>query len=122
VTEGLKEVNDSIEKVQNAMKYVKSSPSRFKKFKGCLEREQIPFKGLLFLDVATRWNSTYKMLEGAEKCQSAFQLMEEEDGHFFSTLFAEGQGRRGLRSLNFDDWDNVRIFFKFFKLFYDVTK
>jgi len=28
------------------------------------------------LDVPTRWNSTFKMLEGAEKCQSAFELME----------------------------------------------
>jgi hypothetical protein len=39
--------------------------------------KKILFKGLLCLDVVTRWNSTYKMLEGAEKCESAFVLMKE---------------------------------------------
>jgi len=32
VTDGLKEVSDSIVKVRNAVKYVKSSPSKFEKF------------------------------------------------------------------------------------------
>lgn len=38
VTKGLKEVSNAIVKVRNAMKYVKSSPSRFDKFKICVER------------------------------------------------------------------------------------
>jgi hypothetical protein len=33
VTDGLKEISDSIVKVRNAVKYMKSSPSRFEKFK-----------------------------------------------------------------------------------------
>jgi hypothetical protein len=121
VTDGLKEVSDSIVKVRNAVKYVKSSPSRFDKFKACMETEKIQFKGLLCLDVPTRWNSTYKMLEAAEKCQNALHLMEEEDGYFVSTLFEGGQGRRGLGPPTFEDWENVRVFLKFLKLFYDVT-
>jgi len=68
VTEGLKEVDKSIMRVRSAVKYMKSSPARFESFKTCLERENINFKGLLCLDVPTRWNSTFKMLEGAEKC------------------------------------------------------
>ena len=56
VMEGLKEVNTSILKVRNAVKYVKSSPSR----------QKIGEKGLLCLDVPTRWNSTYLMLKVAE--------------------------------------------------------
>jgi len=36
------------------------------------------------------------MLEAAEKCQGALQLMEEDDEHFVSTLFEGGQWRRGL--------------------------
>jgi hypothetical protein len=54
VTEGLKEVEDSIVTVRNAVKYVKSSPARFENFKGCIEREQLTFKGLLCLDVSIR--------------------------------------------------------------------
>jgi hypothetical protein len=41
VTDGLKEVSDSIVKVQNAVKYVKSSPSRFEKFKAYMETKKI---------------------------------------------------------------------------------
>jgi hypothetical protein len=65
VSKGLKEVDESIMKVRSAVKYVKSSPARFESFKTCMEREKINFKGLLCLDVPTRWNSTFKMLEGA---------------------------------------------------------
>jgi hypothetical protein len=54
VTKGLKEVVDSIVRVRSAVKYVKSSLARFEKFKGCIEREQLTFKGLLCLDVLTR--------------------------------------------------------------------
>jgi hypothetical protein len=76
LSEGLKEVDDSIVKVRSVVKYMKSSPSRFENFKTCIERETITFKGLLCIDVPTRWNSTFKMLEDAEKCQNAFELME----------------------------------------------
>jgi hypothetical protein len=39
VIEGLKEVEDSIVRVRSAVKYGKSSPVRFEKFKSCVERE-----------------------------------------------------------------------------------
>jgi len=86
VFDDLKEVDESIVKVRSAVKYVKSSPQRFENFKYCMEREKIAFKGLLCLDVPTRWNSTFKMLEGAEKCQSAFDLLEEYDGNYVLSL------------------------------------
>jgi hypothetical protein len=38
-----------------------------------------------------------------------------------NTLFEEGQGRRGLGPPTFEDWESVRVFLKFLKLFYDVT-
>jgi hypothetical protein len=95
VTEGLKEVEDSIMRNRSAVKYVKSSPVRFEKFKGCIEREQLTFKGLLCLDVSTRWNSTFFMLEGVKKCQSAFQLMEEVDKNF-KTALNEEKNERGF--------------------------
>ena len=86
VMEGLKEVNTSILKVRNAVKYVKSSPSRLDKFKSCVERQKIGEKGLLCLDVPTRWNSTYLMLKVAEQYQGAFDLLQEDDGQFVSQL------------------------------------
>jgi hypothetical protein len=51
------------------------------------KEKKINFKGLLCLDVPIKWNSKFKMLEGAEKCQSAIELMEELDGYYVSTLW-----------------------------------
>nr|KYP38668.1 Putative AC transposase [Cajanus cajan]KYP38675.1 Putative AC transposase [Cajanus cajan]KYP38677.1 Putative AC transposase [Cajanus cajan] len=62
VKEGLKEIKDSILKIRNAVKYVKFSSTRFARFKACVEQEEISYKGLVCLDVETRWNSTYLML------------------------------------------------------------
>jgi hypothetical protein len=89
VTESLKEVDDSIVRVKSAVKYVKFLPGRFENFKVCIEREQLTFKGFLCLDVPTRWNSTFFMLEGAEKCQAAFQLIEEFDKNFKTAMIEE---------------------------------
>jgi hypothetical protein len=103
VSDGLKEVDESIVKVRSIVKYVKSSPQRFENFKYCMEREKIAFKDLLCLDVPTRWNSTFKMLEGAEKCQSAFDLLEEYDGNYVLSLTEEKNAKKVLGPPNYDD-------------------
>jgi hypothetical protein len=54
VSEGLKEVDESIVKIRSAVKYVKSSSARFESFKTCMEREKLNYKGFLCLDVPTR--------------------------------------------------------------------
>lgn len=82
VCDGLKEQNHSIAKIRKAMKYVKSSPARLQTFKNCMEHKKITCKSLLCLDVPTRWNSTYLMLEVAEKFQKAFECLEEDDPRF----------------------------------------
>jgi hypothetical protein len=117
VTEGLKEVDESIMKVRSVVKYVKSSPARFESFKTYLERENINFKGFLCLNISTRWNSTFKMLEGAKKCQSAFELMEELDGYYGPALW---DGKKGLGLPNCDDSARIKVFLKFLKFFYEA--
>ena len=79
VREGLEEQNDSIVNIRNVVRYVRSPLSRLEAFKKCVEKEKIESKSLVCLDVETRWNSTYMMLESAKKFEKAFERLEEDD-------------------------------------------
>jgi hypothetical protein len=103
------------------VKYVESCPQRLALFKSCVERKNIECNASLTLDVPTRWNSTYIMLEVAEEYQRAFELMIDEDEHFLNYLYKDGAGKRGLGSPNDDNWYNICHFIKFFQVFYDAT-
>ncbi|XP_028104504.1 zinc finger BED domain-containing protein RICESLEEPER 2-like [Camellia sinensis] len=97
VSDGLKDLESCIANVRHAVRYVRSSPNRFDSFKKYVESLKIESKSLLCLDVPTQWNSTYLMLEAAEKFESAFQRMGEEDynyKHYF--LDNEGGERREM--------------------------
>uniref|UniRef100_A0A803Q0L6 Uncharacterized protein n=1 Tax=Cannabis sativa TaxID=3483 RepID=A0A803Q0L6_CANSA len=76
VSDGLKELNEAISSIRNAVRYVRSSPVRLKRFKESCTDANIESKALLCLDVVTRWNSTYMMLEAAIKFKKAFYSLE----------------------------------------------
>ncbi|CAN0899662.1 Putative AC transposase [Linum grandiflorum] len=114
VTDGLKESGISIERVREAVKWVKSSPARLAQFKKCISFKGIESNRLVSLDVSTRWNSTYMMMEAAEKYEDAFKLLEGNDCNFKSHL-----DRQIFPT--FMDWENVRMLMKYFKFFYDMT-
>ncbi|XP_024031453.1 zinc finger BED domain-containing protein RICESLEEPER 2-like [Morus notabilis] len=109
VNEGLKDLHDSIAAVRNAVRYVRSSPARLLKFKSCVEREKIEYKGLVCLDVPSRWNSTYMMLDAAIKFQKAFERYEEEDNKFVSYFREDEGGKRKIGPPLDDDWKNVKL-------------
>ncbi|KAL0431053.1 UNVERIFIED_CONTAM: putative AC transposase [Sesamum radiatum] len=94
VKDGLNEQSNCIIRIRNAIKYVRSSPSRFRIFKKCVDMEKIESKHLVSLDIDTRWNSTYLMLEHAEKFEWAFKRLEREDNAY---------------ALYFDSYDDVEI-------------
>ena len=75
VSDGLKDLHDSIAVIRNAVKFVKSSPSRLDRFIKAVAYEKIETKGLVVLDVPKRWNSTYLMLGSAVKLRKAFERM-----------------------------------------------
>ncbi|CAL5390480.1 unnamed protein product [Camellia sinensis] len=82
VSDELKDIESCIAIVRHAMRYVRSFPNRLNSFKKYVESLKIESKSLLCLDVPTRWNSTYLMLEAAKKFESAFQRMAEEDYNY----------------------------------------
>lgn len=115
VNEGLKDKHLSVTSVRDAVRFVKSSPHRAAKFKECIKFSGITCKKLVCLDVSTRWNATYLMLEVAEKFQLAFEKLEDEESSY-REFFGKGNPPSN------DDWDIVRAFSTFLKLSYEATK
>jgi hypothetical protein len=82
VKEGLKENDDSVKRIRAAVKYVKDGPTRMLNFKKIVDRANIAYKGIVCLDVETRWNSTYLMLEAALKYKTAFEILKASDAKY----------------------------------------
>ena len=78
-------------------------------------------KYLLSLDVPTRWNSTYLMLDTAENFEKVFLRMDFEDDSYFS-YFLNKENSGGLGSPYGIDFQNCSTFVGFLKLFYNATK
>ncbi|XP_058741187.1 zinc finger BED domain-containing protein RICESLEEPER 2-like [Vicia villosa] len=78
VRDGLKVASTLISSVRNAIRYVRSSPHRALKFNECVGYANITCKKSVCLDISTRWNSTYLMLDAAEKYETAFDKLEDE--------------------------------------------
>ncbi|XP_020961353.1 zinc finger BED domain-containing protein RICESLEEPER 2-like isoform X2 [Arachis ipaensis] len=113
VNDGLKDMHSSISKIRNAVRYVRASPSRMDRFKSCIKEARIQDCSCVQLDVPTRWNSTYIMLDSALKFQKTFKRLSERDAEF---VMMQGGIPKN------EDWDNARCFVKFLKIFSDVTK
>ncbi|WZZ00215.1 hypothetical protein YC2023_072543 [Brassica napus] len=79
VQDGLKVIGDSLHKVRESVKYVLSSETRENLFQKCVEAAGVVETGGLLLDVLTRWNSTFFMLERAIRYRRAFGKLETFD-------------------------------------------
>nr|XP_023872413.1 zinc finger BED domain-containing protein RICESLEEPER 2-like [Quercus suber] len=121
VGEGLKEIDASVSKVREAVRYVKSSPNRSQIFRSFMETLGMESKSLLSQDVPTRWNSTYIMLEITEKFEKVFLRMDFEDDSN-SSYFRTKEDSGGLGSSCMTDFQNCREFVTFLRLFYNAMK
>ncbi|XP_047255752.1 zinc finger BED domain-containing protein RICESLEEPER 2-like isoform X1 [Capsicum annuum] len=113
VQDGLKVTSVSIERVRKAVKYIRQSPARCKRFKECCEDVDINNKKLLCLDVSTRWNSIYLMLNRAIECENGFLSYVDRDiglSHYLQ--FIEDEEGTVAGALSSDDWDHVSCYLK----------
>ncbi|KAH0652717.1 hypothetical protein KY289_030395 [Solanum tuberosum] len=85
VSDSLKEIGPSIKRVRQMVKYVRSSSTRTRNFLKCVEMQKIECDKILSLDVPTRWNSTYLMLDTARKFEKAFERFDLYDGSRYVT-------------------------------------
>ncbi|CAL2278018.1 unnamed protein product [Prunus armeniaca] len=109
------------------VKYVRSSPERLEDFKSCVKNEKIKCKGLVVLDVPTRWNSIYMMLEAALKFEKAFWRMGEDDEGPYISWFGEDElvledrviishySKKREGPPTNENWNNARTFVNFSK-------
>ena len=105
VGDGIREIDASIAKVCEAVRHVKSSPNRNQTYVGFVERLGIESKSLLCLDVPTKWNSTYLMLETAQKFEKVFIRIDFEDDSY-SSYFMNKKNSSGMGSPSSIDFQN----------------
>ncbi|GJY68235.1 zinc finger BED domain-containing protein RICESLEEPER 2-like protein [Tanacetum coccineum] len=82
VQSGLKVIQESVEKVQDSVKFVRGSAARKTKFAECIARCNLQCGKHVRQYVVTRWNYTYLMLDCALVYRRAFVLLEKLDKTF----------------------------------------
>lgn len=115
VQDGLKKVGQSVEKVRAAVKFVRQSPGRVTRFMNFAKNEDCECSKSLCLDVSTRWNSTYLMLNVAQAYERAFDRLYVHDA-----TYREDMNSKGGAPTSFD-WKNVRTLVTFLEHFYELT-
>jgi hypothetical protein len=83
VQDGLREIKNVVNNIRESVKYVKSSQGRVEKFHELVIQEGLlaRYKGAS-VDVMTRWNSTYLMLDAALPLRNAFCALANQDKEY----------------------------------------
>ena len=113
VQEGLKDMHVSVKRIRDVVRYIKNSPARLSKFREYSNLIGVELKCSLCLDVPTRWNSTYLMLQNACEYEKIFEKYEENETALRSDL--------GDDVLEYLDWKCAKNLLKFLENFYNIT-
>ncbi|XP_056860062.1 putative AC transposase [Raphanus sativus] len=112
VQDGLAVISGALDKIRETVKFLKGSESREITFQNCIETVGVPAevaKAGLILDVTTRWNSTYFMLDRAIDFKEALRNLKEVD--------------RSYKSFPSElEWDRSERICKLLEPFAEVTK
>ncbi|KAJ3687116.1 hypothetical protein LUZ61_016280 [Rhynchospora tenuis] len=109
VDAGLSVVGDQISKVRETMKFLRHSQARMERFQLASSQAKVPFKKPAW-DVATRWNSTFLMLELALYLRPAIDRYCTLDKNYTKSM-----------QLNNNDWLGMEALMDCLKVFYGAT-
>ncbi|CAM8968887.1 unnamed protein product [Rhodiola kirilowii] len=125
VKDGLGELEKAIEGIRTCVKYIPSSSARLDAFRNVAILQNMDSMSCIPMDVPTRWNSTYKMLEGAFKYKVVFSRMNDEDlnfrAYFNEEVKKDGEFVKRMGPPMEEDWLDAQAFTLFLKRFYDST-
>ncbi|XP_059627479.1 zinc finger BED domain-containing protein RICESLEEPER 2-like [Cornus florida] len=109
VQDGLKEIDEFVQKIRESVKYVKGSLARKQKFVECITQVSLDVKKGLRQDVPARWNATILMLETAIYFRRAFCHLELSDSNYKCCPTQE-------------EWTKAGKICSFLEEFYSATK
>ncbi|KAG6397082.1 hypothetical protein SASPL_143244 [Salvia splendens] len=123
VKDGLKEIGISIRRVRETVRWLKSSPQRWGLWEKILDYlgDKIDSKKKLCMDVPTRWNSTYLMLESAISYAEAFTTFGITNSSFGKDLRERMYDDKPIGPPEEGDWVNVKKMISYLKNEYDVS-
>nr|GEX80397.1 zinc finger BED domain-containing protein RICESLEEPER 2-like [Tanacetum cinerariifolium] len=94
IQDGMKKVDNSIEGIRCAVKWIKKSGTRIEKFNKCAQSARCDSTKSLILDCPTMWNSTYAMLKVAHVYENTFARCDIEDLDFGNHIRSKGKRKR----------------------------
>ncbi|CAN1346647.1 Zinc finger BED domain-containing protein RICESLEEPER 2 [Linum perenne] len=112
----------SVRRVREAVRWVRASPAREECFRNAVAIRKMKCKKMPLLDVPTRWNSTFSMLDTASAYEKAFKVLENMESNFVEDLGAKTYQGEVIGVPSSSDWDSVRVLSSHLKFFSDMTR
>jgi hypothetical protein len=75
-------INPIVHKIRESGKYIEGSTSRKQKFEKIIQQLGITYRKCPNIDIPTRWNSTYLMLETCLEFKTAFDSLKQQDPNY----------------------------------------
>ncbi|TXG69396.1 hypothetical protein EZV62_004331 [Acer yangbiense] len=101
-------MEETVKKIRESVKYVKTSDAHEERFFELKEQLQVPSTKDLFIDDQTKWNTTYNMLVAANELMEVFACLESTDPDY-------------MIAPSMEDWKRVEILCIFLKYFLDAA-
>ncbi|CAN1268540.1 Zinc finger BED domain-containing protein RICESLEEPER 2 [Linum perenne] len=122
VQDGLNKIGMSVRRVREALRWVRASPAREESFRNAVSIMKMKCKKMPLLDVTTRWNSTFSMLDTASTYDKALKVLENIESNFVEDLEAKTYQGEVIGVPSSSDRDSVRVLTSHLKFFSDMTR